>query len=64
MSRGVVLELAYSVKIRWYYRGHLYILKNVLMLGSISVLFGTLELFRLLGESPAPAINRHGNCCM
>jgi len=33
-------------------------------MGANLVLFGTLELFRPLGESPAPTINRHRNCCM
>jgi hypothetical protein len=59
----VLLELNYSVGIKHSYRGHHYVLQNVLILKTVQVTYA-------MGHSspfiryPAPAVNRHNDHCV
>jgi hypothetical protein len=59
MNGGLVLlEMDYSIWIKHSYRGHLYILQNVLILKAVQVTYPIEHSSPFMGD-PAPKENRH-----
>jgi hypothetical protein len=63
MNEGVVLlEMDYTIMIKHSYRGHHYILQNVLILKAVQVNFYTIMHSSPFMGEPAPTENGHSHC--
>jgi hypothetical protein len=58
----VLLEMDYIFRIKHLYRGHHYILQNVLILKAVEVIFYPMEHSSPFMGDPAPTENRHVAC--
>jgi hypothetical protein len=59
MIGGVVLlEMGYTIRTKHSYRGHHYILQNVLILKAVQVTYPVEHSCPFMGD-PAPTVNRH-----
>jgi hypothetical protein len=59
MNGGLILpEMDYTIRIKHLYRGHHYILPNVLLLNAVQVTY-IMDLSSPFMGDPAPTVNRH-----